>query len=157
MQMSAVIDRACTGSLVLSATCAGVEAVRTCTQKPIINDTFHLLCSDFQPQWPSMAAPEDIRGDMGRPTTSRDENRSDPTRKLPKPNATILRVLTFTQNTSALVFAVFVPMHLASPVVAAFGGLPMADKALVGTRDRLVTRECTVFRFRAQNRITGHS
>jgi hypothetical protein len=47
------------------------------------------------------------------------------------PNATILRTLTFTQNVSAAVFSVFVPMHLASPVAAAFGGSEAADKVLV--------------------------
>ncbi|OCF31625.1 hypothetical protein I316_06630 [Kwoniella heveanensis BCC8398] len=42
----------------------------------------------------------------------------------------VLRTLTMTQNTSAMVFSVFMVAHLASPVVAVFGGLSGADKTM---------------------------
>lgn len=54
-----------------------------------------------------------------------------PSRPRGRPNATILRTLTFTQNVSAAVFSVFIPMHLASPIAAAFGGIGAADRVLV--------------------------
>jgi hypothetical protein len=69
-------------------------------------------------------------GTLGVPEAGNDAGPSRPSRG---PNATILRTLTFTQNISAAVFSVFVPMHLASPVAAAFGGIRAADRVLVGT------------------------
>lgn len=72
---------------------------------------------------------EDIgEGALGVPVPGMDSGPSRPNRR---PNATILRTLTFTQNVSAAVFSVFVPMHLASPIAAAFGGSAAADKVLV--------------------------
>jgi hypothetical protein len=59
------------------------------------------------------------------------ENDAGPSRPSRKPNATILRTLTFTQNVSAAVFSIFVPMHLASPIAAVFGGSAAADQVLV--------------------------
>ncbi|WVQ77339.1 hypothetical protein IAR50_007023 [Cryptococcus sp. DSM 104548] len=47
----------------------------------------------------------------------------------------VLRVLTMTQNTSALVFTVFLIPHLASPVMAAIGGLDGAEKTMMIARD----------------------
>jgi hypothetical protein len=67
-------------------------------------------------------------GTLGVPEPGNDAGPSRPHRR---PNATILRTLTFTQNISAAVFSIFVPMHLASPVAAAFGGLGAADRVLV--------------------------
>lgn len=43
----------------------------------------------------------------------------------------LLHALTLTQNTSAMVFTVFLVPHLASPVVAAFAGLDGAEKTMV--------------------------
>lgn len=63
--------------------------------------------------------------------TSAPDDEAGPSRRHSRPNATILRTLTFTQNASAAVFSIFVPMHLASPVVAAVGGLGAADRVLV--------------------------
>ena len=72
---------------------------------------------------------EDIgEGTLGVPVPDDNAGPSRPTRR---PNATILRTLTFTQNVSAAVFSVFVPMHFASPIAAAFGGSAAADKVLV--------------------------
>lgn len=59
------------------------------------------------------------------------DDEAGPSKRPSRPNATILRTLTFTQNVSAAVFSVFVPMHLASPVAAAFGGIGAADNVLV--------------------------
>jgi hypothetical protein len=42
-----------------------------------------------------------------------------------------LRLCTGVQNTSALVFSVFLTVHLASPLAAALGGISLADKTLV--------------------------
>ncbi|ORX35225.1 hypothetical protein BD324DRAFT_652367 [Kockovaella imperatae] len=47
----------------------------------------------------------------------------------------VLRVLTFTQNSSALVFSVFLGVHLASPLSAAIGGSSLADKTMMIARD----------------------
>lgn len=44
---------------------------------------------------------------------------------------TILRVLTNTQNASALVFGTFLTIHLAAPLAAAVGGLGAADGVMV--------------------------
>ncbi|ODO04992.1 hypothetical protein I350_05604 [Cryptococcus amylolentus CBS 6273] len=49
--------------------------------------------------------------------------------------ASVLRVLTMTQNTSALVFTVFLVPHLASPVMATIGGLDGAEKTMMIARD----------------------
>ena len=65
---------------------------------------------------------------LGVPVPGEEAGPSRPSRR---PNATILRALTFTQNISAAVFSVFVPMHLASPIAAAFGGVGAADRVLV--------------------------
>lgn len=65
---------------------------------------------------------------LGAPTPGDGAGPSRPSRR---PNATILRTLTFTQNVSAAVFSVFIPMHLASPIAAAFGGIGAADQVLV--------------------------
>lgn len=43
----------------------------------------------------------------------------------------MIRVLTATQNTSALVFSSFLVIHLASPLAAAVGGGSLADKTMV--------------------------
>lgn len=43
----------------------------------------------------------------------------------------MLRVLTATQNTSALVFSVFLGVHMVSPIVAAVGGIQAADRTMV--------------------------
>lgn len=67
-------------------------------------------------------------GTLGTPIAGEGAGPSRPRRG---PNATILRTLTFTQNVSAAVFSVFVPMHLASPIAAAFGGIGAADQVLV--------------------------
>ncbi|ORY29820.1 hypothetical protein BCR39DRAFT_481417 [Naematelia encephala] len=48
---------------------------------------------------------------------------------------TILRALTFTQNTSAAVFAGFLTLHLVSPLAAAVGGSSLADKTMMISRD----------------------
>lgn len=45
-----------------------------------------------------------------------------------------LRLLTGVQNTSALVFSVFLTVHLASPIAAAIGGIKSADRTLVSFR-----------------------
>lgn len=74
------------------------------------------LAPDYQPPTRTRAEPHD-------------ESQRDP-RRHRSPNLTVLRVLTFTQNTSALVFSVFLPIH-ASPIAAAFGGISAADKVLV--------------------------
>ena len=72
---------------------------------------------------------EDIgEGTLGVPMPGNDAGPSRPNRR---PNATILRTLTFTQNVSAAVFSIFVPMHLTSPIAAAFGGSAAADRVLV--------------------------
>ncbi|WVR03735.1 hypothetical protein IAU60_000730 [Kwoniella sp. DSM 27419] len=47
----------------------------------------------------------------------------------------VLRVLTMSQNTSAMVFTLFMVPHLASPVMAAVGGLSAADKTMMIARD----------------------
>ncbi|WVQ78827.1 hypothetical protein IAT38_000918 [Cryptococcus sp. DSM 104549] len=47
----------------------------------------------------------------------------------------VLRALTLTQNTSALAFSVFLVPHLASPLVAAVGGLDGAEKTMMIARD----------------------
>ncbi|KAK8861667.1 hypothetical protein IAR55_002490 [Kwoniella newhampshirensis] len=47
----------------------------------------------------------------------------------------VLRVLTLTQNTSAMVFSIFLVPHLASPIAAVFGGLQVADKTMMIARD----------------------
>ena len=65
---------------------------------------------------------------LGTPMAEDDAGPSRPHRR---PNATILRTLTFTQNVSAAVFSIFVPMHLASPLLAAVGGLGAANKTMV--------------------------
>ncbi|WWD16412.1 hypothetical protein CI109_100838 [Kwoniella shandongensis] len=57
-----------------------------------------------------------------------------PRRYLPS-QPQILRALTLTQNTSALVFSVFLVPHLASPIVAVVGGLEGADKTMMIARD----------------------
>ncbi|WVQ93497.1 hypothetical protein IAU59_000571 [Kwoniella sp. CBS 9459] len=49
--------------------------------------------------------------------------------------ASVLRTLTMTQNTSAMVFSVFMVAHLASPVVAVFAGMSGADKTMMIARD----------------------
>jgi hypothetical protein len=67
-------------------------------------------------------------GTLGTPIPGDGAGPSRPSRR---PNATILRTLTFTQNVSAAVFSVFIPMHLASPIAAAFGGIEAADQVLV--------------------------
>ena len=67
-------------------------------------------------------------GTLGTPIPGDGAGPSRPSRR---PNATILRTLTFTQNVSAAVFSVFIPMHLASPIAAAFGGIGAADQVLV--------------------------
>ena len=67
-------------------------------------------------------------GAFGTPTP---QDKAGPSRPTRRPNATILRTLTFTQNVSAAAFSIFVPMHLASPLVAAIGGLGAANKTMV--------------------------
>ena len=46
-------------------------------------------------------------------------------------SGTVLRVLTSTQNCSALVFSIFLGVHLASPILASVGGITAADNTLV--------------------------
>lgn len=62
---------------------------------------------------------------------------SGPRSYLPR-SGTVLRVLTATQNCSALVFSVFVGIHLVSPLAAAVGGLSAADNALVSSLSPVV-------------------
>ncbi|WVW80252.1 hypothetical protein I302_102230 [Kwoniella bestiolae CBS 10118] len=47
----------------------------------------------------------------------------------------MIKYLTMTQNTSAMVFSIFLVPHLASPVVASVMGLEGADKTLMISRD----------------------
>lgn len=53
-----------------------------------------------------------------------------------------LRLLTGVQNTSALVFSVFLTVHLASPLAAATGGGSLADKTLVSCFSGSDADEC---------------
>lgn len=46
----------------------------------------------------------------------------------------VLRVLTLTQNCSALVFSGFLAVHLVSPIAATLGGTSLADSTLVSHR-----------------------
>jgi hypothetical protein len=55
-------------------------------------------------------------------------------------SGTVLRVLTCTQNCSALVFSVFLGVHLASPLLASVGGINAADNTLV--RTSLLSADC---------------
>lgn len=52
---------------------------------------------------------------------------------LPSPptSGSIIRLLTSTQNCSALVFSVFLGVHLVSPIAATLGGTSLADNTLV--------------------------
>ncbi|WWC96877.1 hypothetical protein V866_003752 [Kwoniella sp. B9012] len=59
---------------------------------------------------------------------------SDPKRFLPS-KGQVIRVLTLTQNTSAMVFGIFLVPHLASPVVASAMGIEGADKTMMISRD----------------------
>lgn len=45
----------------------------------------------------------------------------------------VLRVLTGVQNVSGMVFTAFAGIHLISPLVASFAGIPGADRSLVGS------------------------
>ena len=70
-------------------------------------------------------------------------NMPDDSGRRPRPSVLpsrgqVLRVLTATQNSSALVFSVFLGVHLASPLSAALGGSTWADKTMVRRR---MTRE----------------
>ncbi|WVQ64991.1 uncharacterized protein L199_003161 [Kwoniella botswanensis] len=59
---------------------------------------------------------------------------SEPKRFLPS-KGQVIRVLTLTQNTSAMVFSIFLVPHLASPVVASVMGIEGADKTMMISRD----------------------
>ncbi|WWC60407.1 uncharacterized protein I303_102979 [Kwoniella dejecticola CBS 10117] len=52
-----------------------------------------------------------------------------------------IKFLTLTQNTSAMVFTVFLIPHLASPVVASVAGLQGADKTMMIARDLYIPLE----------------
>ena len=52
-------------------------------------------------------------------------------RSLIPARGSVLRVLTITQTSSALVFSVFVSVHLVAPIAAAVGGINAADRTMV--------------------------
>jgi hypothetical protein len=57
---------------------------------------------------------------------------------LPPTQSSYLRFLTGVQNTSALAFSTFLAVHLASPVLASFGGGEVATKVMVSRLHSLV-------------------
>ncbi|WWC68557.1 uncharacterized protein I206_102486 [Kwoniella pini CBS 10737] len=68
---------------------------------------------------------------------------SDPTRSrfnLPS-KGQFIKFLTLTQNTSAMVFTIFLIPHLASPLVASVAGLEGADKTMMISRDLYIPLE----------------
>ena len=64
---------------------------------------------------------------------------STPSHRPDRPiSSQVLRILTATQNTSALVFSAFLGVHLASPLAAAFLGGSGADKTMVRSLSPLI-------------------
>ncbi|OCF75109.1 hypothetical protein I204_03958 [Kwoniella mangroviensis CBS 8886] len=66
------------------------------------------------------------------------EKQDDPspeTRRFFPSKGQVMRVLTLTQNTSAMVFSIFLVPHLASPAVASVMGIEGADKTMMISRD----------------------
>lgn len=62
------------------------------------------------------------------------------------PSGTVLRVLTSTQNCSALIFSIFLGVHLASPILASVGGITAADNTLlVGRAWYLPSETLTIY------------
>jgi hypothetical protein len=72
----------------------------------------------------------------------------------PSSSGRVLRVLTGVQNTSALVFSVFVGVHLVSPVVAAIGGASVADKSLVSDSSDVSCSSWVTWRVSHVSRLT---
>ncbi|GMK59588.1 hypothetical protein CspeluHIS016_0801940 [Cutaneotrichosporon spelunceum] len=65
-----------------------------------------------------------------------DVDANNPARTPRKPaSGTLLRVLTHTQNASALAFSVFMGIHLAAPLAAAFGATQAADNVMLVGRE----------------------
>ncbi|WWC88071.1 uncharacterized protein L201_002975 [Kwoniella dendrophila CBS 6074] len=63
------------------------------------------------------------------------ENVDKSSGSFPPARGQVMRILTLTQNTSAMVFSVFLVPHLASPLVASVAGLEGAEKTMLIARD----------------------